>query len=341
MSVFIPPYPIPSGELRHRRQEAAALIAGMFLLFIIRAFIEFQDLIKDGIDLRLVRSVMIPWFEGRSVYGVLPSSDHLPATYAILWPLLGWGELSVIKVFWLGMCLGFLSWLTVSLLRVSRARTVYDRLLIGLTPWAAASTMMTIGVGNYATSLRIDFVASALFLFSLSKPNASAPFFWIMAFRRPVAAGLTVVWYMLVTLVALYFQSQPCWELLHTWLTHENSLGSGISQNVNWGYAHLFHLTRIVDHQEWNLPISVGLLVLAGIAVYRYRDRDAWLLVGCIGIFARLWTYHANLDDQIVLIPLVVLFRILSDPPTASGHRRRAKVLFFCMLAGLLAPLRF
>ena len=43
-----------------------------------------------AIDLKLMHRLVDDWFAGRRIYGELGSAVYPPATYVLLWPLVGW-----------------------------------------------------------------------------------------------------------------------------------------------------------------------------------------------------------------------------------------------------------
>ena len=53
-----------------------------------------------AIDLRQRHNEVQAWFSGRPVYGDIVTAVYPPASYAILWPLLGWLSVTSVRWFW-------------------------------------------------------------------------------------------------------------------------------------------------------------------------------------------------------------------------------------------------
>ena len=53
-----------------------------------------------AVDLRTLHGLVREWFGGRPVYSTSPDAIHPPATYALLWPLLGWLEFTPARWLW-------------------------------------------------------------------------------------------------------------------------------------------------------------------------------------------------------------------------------------------------
>jgi hypothetical protein len=102
-----------------------------------------------AIDLRSQLDTVQRLFAGERVYGADQLTDnHPPASYVLLWPLLGWLGLESARVAWALTTLpvlALLSWLAV---RASGARTVAERCFMALTPVTMYATAITIGNGQ-------------------------------------------------------------------------------------------------------------------------------------------------------------------------------------------------
>lgn len=83
---------------------------------------------------------------------------------------------------------------------------------------------------------------------------------------------------------------------------------------------------------------SLLALTLLGAWIGRYRHQDLWLLLGVTAIVARLWTYHRQYDDLLLLLPLITLFRITKLPCYTNVVRSCAAALFVGNWLLLLAP---
>jgi hypothetical protein len=85
------------------------------------------------------------------------------------------------------------------------------------------------------------------------------------------------------------------------------------------------------------------LLVLAALGVWAYyhRQQDLWLLVGVTALVARLWTYHRVYDDLLIVLPMVTLFRLAKQSPSADKSGLVAGVLLAaCWVAVIIVPTR-
>jgi hypothetical protein len=183
---------------------------------------------------------------------------------------------------------------------------------------------------------RKDLLASFLILMSLVKPTISAPFFWIVLFvpRRIRPALVIISGYVVLTLFAASFQEPGLVQLLRTWL----ATGSEIAVTAGKGHADLSIGLAALGLKGWVLPVSLGVLVVIGLWVYRHRRVDLWLLVGVAAIIARFWTYHRWYDDLLILLPMVTLFRISKQGPCDKGHDVLAGVLLGITVLVMIAP---
>jgi hypothetical protein len=86
------------------------------------------------------------------------------------------------------------------------------------------------------------------------------------------------------------------------------------------------------------LPASLLILGILGGWAFRHRKADFWLLMGVTAIVSRFWIYHRWYDDLILLLPMVALFRIAKQGPTADGRDVMAGILLALTWAFSLAP---
>jgi len=66
---------------------------------------------KGAIDLLQRRNEVQAWFAGKPVYGDIVTAVYPPASYAILWPLLGWLSETAARWFWAVTTVFALMWL--------------------------------------------------------------------------------------------------------------------------------------------------------------------------------------------------------------------------------------
>ena len=251
------------------------------------------DLIERSNEIRM-------WFSGRQGRRVYP-----PASYLMLWPLLGWLPLQWAITLWAVTSLAALGWLAALVVRESGVESRMARRFAALLPLSMYATGATIGNGQLIllvlpmlmagilalrrgpASWPRDLGASLLILASLVKPSISAPFFWIVAFTtgRLRPSLLIVLGYVLLAGAASPFNAGgPVWQ-----------------------------------HYDWLV-----------------RGADVWLLLGVSAIAARLWMYHRWYDDLLILLPMITLVRI-ARRHTGPGMAP-AGWLLACAVLTSLAP---
>jgi hypothetical protein len=297
------------------------------------------------------------WFAGGPLLGPLaPPMPYPPASYAILWPFLGWLDLSSARWLWALTLLVALGWLTVIVVRGSGADSTLERLFLAVFVSSMYSTCITIGNGQLGVhilpallsalllmgrdrgSWGADLGTALLFAFSLVKPSIAAPFFWILLFRKRGArpAALVVVIYACLTFVAVSFREKGVLELLALWASRSGST----ARNARYGYANVHQWMSGSGMGEWILYGSLLILVLLGAWVLRHRGGPLWPLMGVTAIVARMWSYHAQYDDILLLVPLVALFRIAKEGSRGEREAVVSGLLLLVLWGSALAPAR-
>jgi len=326
---------------------------------------------SGAVDLNLRYKELHNWFAGEPVPRVYP-----PASYIILWPLLGWLPFTPVKWLWAVTTVAALVWLVYLVVKESRANTALERVFVALMPISMYSTGATIGNGQLIIHIlpallagllflhkrnctfRKELLAVALIIFALVKPNASVPFLWIALFvsGRFRPAQLIGLGYIAITLYALSFQELPKIELPSPENVQESPLDiltltipksleiiSNLPTNsATWAqsdrYSDLPVLLVTLGLNEWILPVTLLILAAQGLWTFRYRNRDIWLLLGVAAIVARFWAYHRWFDDLLILLPMVALFRIAHRGPSANGREVVSGVLLAITLLSTVAP---
>lgn len=326
---------------------------------------------SGAVDLNKRFNELHSWFAGEPVPRVYP-----PASYIILWPLLGWLPFTPVKWLWAVTTVAALVWLVYLVVKESRANTALERVFVALMPISMYSTGATIGNGqliihilpailagllilqNRNCTFRKELLAVALIIFSLVKPNVSIPFLWIaiLAPGRLRSALLIALGYIALTLLALSFRETPEINLLspknileslqdiHD-ITIPESLAD-IPKLYTWSatwaqsdrYSDLPVLLATLGLKAWIIPVTLFILALQGLWTFRYRNGDIWLLLGVSAIVARFWAYHRWFDDLLILLPMVALFRIAHRGPSANGREVVAGVLLAITLLSTIAP---
>lgn len=294
------------------------------------------------------------WFAGEPVYA-LDDAIYPPATYPVLWPILGWVSFEGARRLWALVYVGFLAWLSALTLRESGVRSRAGRIAALLLPLAFNATGATIGNGQLLlfvlpplvvacllasgrrTDLRTDLAIAASFCVAMVKPSAAAPFAWIVLFvpGRLRPAILTSAAYLLLTVFALAFQP------LDPGVIGGADPASSTRRIIGASYGNLQAWLVALGMTESRLMIWLPLLALLGAAVWvhRYRRSDVWNLMGAMAIVARMGWYHRVYDDLLILLPVIALLRIGTRPATGDDDLRRAPALllaFACIAAGLL-----
>ena len=320
---------------------------------------EFWRLLLDtsptgAIDLKYYHEWTHRWFAGESVHSGLEPAEYLPASYALLWPLVGWLELTPARWLWGATTLGALAWLAKLIVKESGAHGLLERVFVVLMLLSMNAAGSAIGNGQLivhllpvlvAGSLMLrhetggwlrDLLAAALFLATLVKPTVSAPFFWLLALRagtfRP--ALLVVGGYAALTVFATWFQEVELWSLVTA------SLTAGSAEAASGGHADLHIWLSAVGLEQWIVPVSVLALLTLGLWTYHYRYVDLWLLMGVAAVTARLWTYHRTYDDLLILLPMVTLFRIAKRHGSGQPTGVAAGALLGVTLLAMIAPHR-
>jgi hypothetical protein len=349
--------------IRHHTTVLRFAIAVMVILALLKLGTEFWRLLLDSgpkgaIDLKPIHKIINHWFAGKPVYSESAKAVYPPASYVILWPFLGWLELTPARWLWAITTVGALGWFVYLLLKESRADTSLERAFVALMLLSMNATGVTIGNAQrilhllpmLLTGLFLlyrekgkwygDLLSAGLILVSLVSPPISAPFFWMAVFipRTLRPAIFVSLGYAALTIFALSFQGWNFLELL------SGSIKRGLG-GIEWGskgggYANLHTLLIHLDMKEWILPASLIVLAALGLWVYFYRDADRWLLLGVTALVARFWTYHRLYDNLLILLPMIALFRIVKQGPSVNGEDITAGLLLGITTLIMLAPAR-
>ena len=345
---------------RHGTTVLRLACAAMALLAVLKLGDEFRRLLFESgrtgaIDLKLRHESVHEWFVGKPVYQERHTAVYPPATYVLLWPLLGWLPLTPARWLWAVTSVAALGWLVYLIVKEGGAETRPESVFVALMALSMNATGVTIGNGQLGVHLlpvllfglvllqqcgrgwRRDLLASGMILAALVKPSISLPFLWMALF---VGAGLRTVslvcfGYVGLTVFAASFQEMELTLLLRGWLDRATA------EAVAGGYANLHRWLATLGLEQWVLPGSLLVLVALGLWTYRHRRGDFWLLLGVTALVARLWAYHRVYDDVLILLPMVALFRIAKR----SFFTERSGVVAGLLLAttgvAMLAPARF
>lgn len=317
-----------------------------------------------AIDLLIRLSEVRRWFAGDAIYGDAHSANYPPATYALLWPVIGWleeGPARLLYGFTMLMSVAAIAWIAV---RASGARTPAARAFMAVLILPLGATQITVWIGQLGLHVVACLLGAAALLFgsrpaggepaapphpswprdlgggallaaSLVKPTLSVPIVVaiVLASGRLRPGILGAAFYLGVTLIAAAFQQASAVELVVQWLGREDVMNLPLG-SVN---THLWLYWLGVEGTM--LPAS--LLWLLGLMVWTWRHRsiDPWLILGVAALVGRLWIHHRAFDDVLLVIPAITLFRTAAlswrdDDATAVG----AALLFLLVYGFAHAP---
>ena len=118
----------------------------------------------DAIDLKLRHLEVHRWFASMPVYSKLHFAVYPPATYPILWPVLGWLEITTARWLWPAAEAVALIWLACLVVRKSEANTAVERAFVALLPLSMYATAATIRNGQLIVYLLPLLLAGLLLL---------------------------------------------------------------------------------------------------------------------------------------------------------------------------------
>jgi hypothetical protein len=309
-----------------------------------------------AIDLKARYKEVQFWFSGKPVYGTLKMAVYPPASYLLLWPFLGWLDVTQARWLWAATTVLALGWMIRLFLKESLAQTSQERIFVALVPLAIYGTGATIGNGQLIVHLlpclitallffargkggwRYDLLASCLMIFALAKPSVSAAFFWIVLFvpgrlRPPL---LVVCGYIGVTLLAGAFQELNLFELMHRWMISSREVQADAV--VRFSNSNLHSWSAYLGIEKWHPVGSLLMLIALGVWTYFYRRADIWLLMGITALVTRFYTYHGWYDDVLVALPMITLFRIAKSGELKEAYNWAAGLLLAITLLFMVAP---
>ena len=335
-----------------------AATAVMALLAVLKLGPEYWRLVVDqtrdgAIDLKFYNDWAHQWVAGVPIYLARPPAEYPPATYLLLWPVLGWMPFGPARWFWAATTIPVLTWLAWLCIRESGATSGRERAFVVLMLLSLNATGVAIGNGQLILhvlpilmaavamlrsdrSLAADVAAAGLLIVALVKPAVSVPFlctaFLVAGRIRPVV--FVVAGYGVLTLVAAVFQHAAPWSLLML------SLAQGSKAAVVGGYGNVHFWLAALGQRGWILAASALVLLVFGLWIHRHRRADLGLLVSVTAIVARLWTYHRLYDDVLTIVPMVFLFRVARQSPRESRIGRLAAGLLGATLLMMWLPAR-
>lgn len=343
---------------RHGRTLLIIAAAYMVVAAVGRLVYAVPYLVSDpegwaAIDLKMRYGEVERWFAGLPFYGAIQYADYPPASYAMLWPLLGWLELTPARWLFAATMAVILAVFAYLITRESGAGTRPQRLFVGLLAFSAYPIQMTIFAGQLGLHVVVlvlaglvwlhrsrgrwweDVPASLCLVLALVKPTLSVPFFWIVLFvpRRVRPVAMIVIGYGVFTVIAAAFQEPGLPGLLLEWLSHADSQIPAAASFTN-----IHKWLSLAGLKAMMLPASLFMLTALGVWTYVRRKADFWILLGIAAIVARLWFYHRPYDDVLIILPMISLFRITKEGPLRDGTDVTAGLLLAATWATMHIP---
>lgn len=308
------------------------------------------------VDLRYRWVEVRRWFAGEAVY-TTNFAVYPPASYPMLWPLLGWLDFGAARWLWGITAAAGLVWLARTVARESGARSRAALLAAGLIPLATYAARAVIVNGQIALHLlplalggllllarrrpswTRDLAGAALLLAALAKPTLTAPFVWVaMTVARPLRPLVLIgLGYAALTGLAATFQPTGVVEIAgrfaHGSVRDAMRAASGAHGNVHSWLAAL--------GLGWAFtPASLGMLAAVGVWTYCARRSDLWVRIGAAAITARIWAFHYRYDDVLIVVAAVPLARMVAAGLERAAPDRSALVVLVLTAASVLMPAR-
>ena len=370
---------MPSGDAQRTMFEDRRVLNLAFYVMVVVAVVWlgyqfwrllFQPSPLGAVDLRLRHGECQEWFDGVRIYQTRVDAVYPPASYLMLWPLLGWSSSAVVRVFWVLPTLLSIAWITRLVVQHSGVTDAARRRLLWVLPAASYPVGATVGNGQLSIlvvacllaglgmlavrprSWGRDLAVACLMLAALVKPSVAAYFFWIPLFVPGGfrVACLVVSGYVALTIAATFAQEDGVVHLMQEWLTRATrgakwgaSLGGGAIGGGGGGGGvviksiNLHSLLTVTGQKQLIASVSYVPLLLLGAWVYLRRRGHLLSLLGVTAIVARFCSYHGWYDDVMMLIPLTALFFWAREAAT-SRSRSFAACLAVAFALSLLAP---
>jgi hypothetical protein len=291
------------------------------------------------------------WFGGLPVYGELDRLLYPPASYTVLWPFLGWLPFESARVLWAVSTLGAAAVIALVMHAATGEHPLRERLLIALLAFAAFPVQISILVGQLPVhavaflaagaffltrrrpALWSDAVGGALVAASIVKPTLTVPLAaaLLIGANRWRPALLAGVAYGLLAFIGAAAQADGIVSLHLAWLE-----STGTPSLIAEGVPNLHLWLAQLGQESWAAPASALVLLVFCAWCWRARRADAWVLIGAAAVVARLWAYHREYDDVILVLTTIGLLRLAGSGDPAG--RVLPGVLLAAAWATLLTP---
>jgi hypothetical protein len=186
-----------------------------------------------------------------------------------------------------------------------------------------------------------DLLAGGLFVAAMIKPQIAIPFGWVLLLTpgRMRPALIAVVAYLALTLLAVSFQgSTTSNHGSQVWTPQVKQFKWASTHGMEEGYGNLNVWLASAGFPSLILPAWIVVLGSLGAWVYFHRRGDVWIVMGVAALVARMWAYHRDYDDVLLLIPLVTLCRLIQYE--RSRHYYSALMLLVFLVLVMILPAR-
>lgn len=308
---------------------------------------------NGAVDLLYRYEEVTGFIAGIPVYWELSDAVYPPASYLMLWPIIGWLPMQAVRPVWAVTTVACLAFIIAQIFHIVQSKKITSKIFLALLPLCLYATGAAIGNGQVVVHLlpcllgsfivlrqisqkeksnrwRSIGCISLLMLLALVKPSVAAPFFWILVFKAPLSAALTATGYGLLTLFSTYFQPEfdgPI-HLFKAWLTMgmagvyygatpyvEYEGGGAIDASVT---AHsvigLLNVDRLDFLEFSGWNQSVSLAALIGLGAWTYWNRDRDVwILASVAAIVSKYWTYHGWYDDLVLLIPMLVLFRLSD----------------------------
>ncbi len=297
-----------------------------------------------GVDLQSrLHEVQLMWsrtspYSDRSTASVYP-----PATYVLLGPIAlmsystlkwAWAISALVLLAWLGGALGRqgprelapVAWVLPFAFSGVAYGLQNGQLHVHATTAALLGSLLLI---QRQGTRRTDLGGAALLLLGLVKPTVTGPFVLLLLAlpgrRRPLL--LVVVGYVVATGLGLLLIGEGVQPLV-VWFSDASV---AVSYGAPGSYGNLHAWSEWLGLDRANTALS--LVALGGLGVWALSlkpddDLDGlWIRLGIVAVFARMFTYHQDYDDALLLVTLGGLLTVCRRRPGTVAHAALALIL--------------
>ena len=120
---------------------------------------------NGAIDLGLRYEEVQRWFAGEPVYSAFRRLAYPPQAFAVLYPVIGWLSFTTVRWLWAATVIVMLAWMSVVLVRASRASTAMERGAIVLTWLSMNAVGVAIGNGQLIIHLLPSLLGALVLLY--------------------------------------------------------------------------------------------------------------------------------------------------------------------------------